>query len=83
LSISISNYPDDLEQSFKTASESLSVARFLDWAEVRLREVAQQSKDIWTRSSIPVKILISLIILGCIAAIEYGAYHLLFSGSKR
>jgi putative transmembrane protein PGPGW len=64
-------------------SESLSVARFLDWAEVRLRELAQQSKDIWTRSSIPVKILISLIILGCVAAIEYGAYHLLFSGSKR
>jgi uncharacterized protein (TIGR02611 family) len=63
-------------------SEFLSVARFLDWAEVRLRELAQQSKDIWTRSSIPVKILISLIILGCVAAIGYGAYHLLFSGSK-
>ena len=54
-------------------SESLSVARFLDWAEVRLRELAQQSKDIWTRSSIPVKILISLIILGCVAARGYGA----------
>jgi hypothetical protein len=62
--------------------EFLPVARSLDWAEVRLRELAQQSKDIWTRSSIPVKILISLIILGCVAAIGYGAYHLLFSGSK-
>src|SRR5919106_3404434 len=63
--------------------EFLSVACSLDWAEVRLRGLAQQAKAIWMRSSIPVIILITLIILGCAAAVGYGAYHLLFSGSKR
>jgi hypothetical protein len=61
-----------------TRQEFLPVARSLDWAEVRLRGLAQQAKAIWTRSSIPMKILITLIILGCAAAIENGAYHLLF-----
>jgi uncharacterized protein (TIGR02611 family) len=53
--------------------EFLPVARSLDWVEVRLRGLAQQAKAIWMRSSIPMKILITLIILGCAAAIGYGS----------
>ena len=53
--------------------EFLPVARSLDWVDVGLGGLAQQAKAIWTRSSIPVKILIILIILGCAAAIGYGS----------
>jgi uncharacterized protein (TIGR02611 family) len=53
--------------------EFLPVARSLDWVEVGLGGLAQQAKAIWTRSSIPMKILITLIILGCAAAIGYGS----------
>jgi polyferredoxin len=60
------------------AGELLPVARFLDWAEVRLRKLARRARDIWTRSHIVVKVLIVLAILAFVAALGYGAYYLLF-----
>lgn len=59
--------------------EFLAVARFLDWAEVRLRKLARLAKDVWTRSPTVVKVLIALVILICVAALGYGAYYLIFS----
>ena len=59
------------------AGELLPVARFLDWAEVRLRKLARRARDIWTRSHIVVKVLIVLAILASVAALGYGAYYLL------
>jgi Putative transmembrane protein (PGPGW) len=64
-------------------SEFQPVARFLDGAEVKLRKLAQEAKGIWNRSSVLVKVLISLIILGCTTALGYGAYELFFDDSKQ
>ena len=64
-------------------SEFLPLARFLDWAEVRLRSLADKAKDMWNRSSIPVKVLISLFVLGVTGAVGYGAYELLFGDSRQ
>ena len=60
------------------AGELLPVARFLDWAEVRLRKLARRAREIWTRSHIVVKVLIVLARLAFEAALGYGAYYLLF-----
>ena len=60
------------------AGELLPVARFLDWAEVRLWKLSRRARDIWTRSHIVVKVLIVLAILAFVAALGYGAYYLLF-----
>lgn len=64
------------------ASEFLIVARFLDWAEVKLRGLVRWAKGIWAHSSSGIKILIGLLSLICIAAVIYGAYYLIFSGSN-
>ncbi len=63
--------------------EFLPFARFLDRAEVKLRAAVDEIKDLWKRSSIPVKILISLFILGLTGAVGYGAYELFFSNSRQ
>lgn len=60
------------------AGELLPIARFLDWAEVRLRKLARWARDIWTRSPIVVKVLIVLTILAVVAALGYGAYYFFF-----
>jgi hypothetical protein len=60
--------------------EFLTVARFLDWAEVWLRKVARLAKRIWTSSPPVGKALIVLVILVCVAALGYGAYSLIFGG---
>ena len=62
--------------------EFLPSARFLDRAEVKVRTAADEIKDLWKRSSIPVKILISLFALALTGAMGYGAYELFFGGSK-
>jgi hypothetical protein len=61
------------------AGELLFVARFLDWAEVRVRKLAHPVIDVWKRSSPVVKALMVLAVLACAAALGYGAYYLIFS----
>jgi hypothetical protein len=60
------------------AGELLFVAKFLDWAEVRLRKLAHPVIDVWKRSSPAVKALIVLAILACFAALGYGVHYLIF-----
>lgn len=55
------------------ASESLTVARFLDRCEVKLRELAVGTRTAWKRLPAMVKVLLSLT---CTAAIAYAAYSL-------
>jgi hypothetical protein len=62
------------------AGELLPVARFLDWAEVRLRKLARWARDVWKRAPLVGKVLFILAIFACVAALGYGAYHF-FSGS--
>ena len=61
------------------AGELLFVARFLDWAEVKMRKLAHPVIDVWKRSSPVVKALIVLAILASVAALGYGVYYLIFS----
>jgi len=62
------------------AGELLPVARFLDWAEVRLRKLARWARDVWKSAPPAGKALIVLAILACVAASGYGVYYLLFGG---
>jgi hypothetical protein len=59
--------------------EFLPVARFLDWAEVRLRKLAHFIARVW-RAGVAGKILIVLVVLTCVAASGYGAYYLILGG---
>ena len=61
------------------AGEFRPVARLLDWAEVRVRKLAQWVRGIW-RSSAAGKALVVSVAAVCVAAVLYGAYLLLFSG---
>ena len=61
-------------------SEFLVVARFLDWAEVRLRKLARWARGVWRSAPIAGRALIVLVILACVAALGYGVYYLLFGG---
>ena len=59
------------------SGEFLPLARFFDRAEVRLRKLGRWTKGRWSRLPTVVKVLVVLV---CVAAVGYGAYHLLFSG---
>jgi hypothetical protein len=59
--------------------EFLTVARFLDWGEVRLRTLAHFVAYVW-RVSVVGRVLIVLVIVTCVAALGYGAYYLIFGG---
>jgi hypothetical protein len=61
-------------------SEFLVVARFLDWAEVRLRKLARWARDVWKSAPTAGKALIVLAIVAYVAALGYGVYYLLFGG---
>jgi len=58
-------------------SEFLTVARFLDWAEVRLRKVAHFVEDVWRSSSVG-KALIVLVALILVVAFGYVIYAVFF-----
>lgn len=60
------------------AGEFRPIARFMDWAEVRLRRLAPWAAGVWVNSSPAVKALIVVAILLCAAAFGYGAYRLFF-----
>jgi hypothetical protein len=61
------------------AGELLPVARFLDWAEVRLRKLARFVADVW-RGSLLGKASVLTVAALCAAAIAYAIYRLFFAG---
>src|SRR3712207_1542943 len=60
-------------------SEFLVVARFLDWAEVRLRTLAHLVEKVW-RSSTLGKVLVVLVALTLVTAFGYAVYRVFFAG---
>jgi uncharacterized protein (TIGR02611 family) len=60
--------------------ELLPAARFLDWLEVRLRNLWFPVQRAW-RASFPGKVAVVVVAVLCAAAIVYVGYLLLFSGS--
>ena len=62
------------------AGELLPVARFLDWSEVRLRELARLAGKVWAGATPVGRTLIVLLVLVVVATLVYGAYSLLFGG---
>jgi uncharacterized protein (TIGR02611 family) len=61
------------------AGELLPAARFLDWAEVRLRKFASFVEDVW-KGSLLGKVSIIAVASLLAAAGAYGIYRLFFSG---
>jgi hypothetical protein len=61
--------------------EFLVVARFLDWAEMCLRELAHFVGGVWRSSAIG-KALIVLVVLILVAAFGYVIYSVFFGGLK-
>jgi uncharacterized protein (TIGR02611 family) len=60
------------------AGESLFFARSLDRVEVILRRLARLVVGVWTTSTTLVKVLITLTVLACAAALVYGMNSLIF-----
>jgi uncharacterized protein (TIGR02611 family) len=61
------------------AGEVSHVARLLDRAEVKLREMLRRAKGVWGKSAIAVRVLIALTIFLCLVASVWGVYDA-FSG---
>jgi uncharacterized protein (TIGR02611 family) len=61
------------------AGELLPAARFLDWAEVRLRRLARCVGNVW-RSSVLGKVSVVAVALICAATVAYVIYCLFFAG---
>jgi uncharacterized protein (TIGR02611 family) len=61
------------------AGELLPAARFLDWAEVRLRRFARFVGKVW-RSSLLGKVSVVAVAALCAAAVAYVVYRLFFAG---
>jgi uncharacterized protein (TIGR02611 family) len=61
------------------AGELLPAARFLDWAEVRLRKFASFVRYVW-RSSLLGKVSVVAVAALCAAAVVYVIYRLFFAG---
>ena len=60
------------------AGESLSFARSVDRAEVRLRRLVRLVAEVWAVSPVPVKVLIALTVLASATVLGYGMYRLIF-----
>ena len=58
------------------SGEFLPLARFFDRLEVQLRRLGRWTKGRW--SSLPAVVKV-LVVLTCVAAVGYGAYHLLLA----
>lgn len=61
------------------AGESLSFARFADWAEIKLRRLARGVAGVWAASPASVKVLMILALTFCATASGYGIYYLIAS----
>jgi hypothetical protein len=59
--------------------EFLTIARFLDWSEVRLRKLAHLVGVVWRSSTIG-KALIILVALALVVAFGYVIYSVFFAG---
>ncbi len=60
------------------AGESLSFARFADWAEIKLRRSARGVGGVWAASPASAKVLMILALTVCATASGYGIYNLIF-----
>lgn len=60
------------------AGESLSFARFADWAEIKLRRLARRVAGVWAASPASAKVLSILALTFCATASGYGIYYLVF-----
>ena len=56
-------------------SEFLPVARFMDRAEVLCREARREVQGVWAQSSAGAKTVVILLLLVCVAAVGFVAYH--------
>ena len=59
--------------------EFLTIARFLDWSEVKLRKLAHLVGVVW-RSSTTGKVVVVLVVLILVVAFGYVIYSVLFGG---
>jgi hypothetical protein len=59
------------------AQQSITVARALDWTEIRLRKLFAQSVGAWPRFSAAVKILLVGLAMVAAAALGFGAFKFL------
>jgi hypothetical protein len=59
------------------AQQSVTVARGLDWTEIRLRKLLAQSIGAWRRFSAALKILLVGLAVVAAAAVGFGAFKLL------
>jgi len=59
------------------AQQSVTVARGLDWTEIRLRKLLAQSPGAWRRFSAALKILLVGLAVVAAAAVGFGAFKLL------
>lgn len=62
------------------ASEVKPAARFLDWAELKAREVVRKSLSLWSRASNVARALVVAVVVVAAAVLGYGAYSLVFGG---
>ena len=60
------------------ASEFLFIARFLDKAEVRLRSLGRELRDIWRTLPFVLRVVLVLVAVLLALALAYGLYRLLF-----
>ena len=60
------------------ASEFQAIARFLDWAEVRLRSLGRELRDIWRTLPLVFRAVVVLVAVILTVALLYGLYRLLF-----
>ena len=60
------------------ASEFLLIARFLDKAEVRLRSLGREFRDIWRTMPFALKAVVVLVAVALAVALLYGLYWLFF-----
>jgi hypothetical protein len=59
------------------AQRSLTLARALDWSEIRLRKLLARSSDVWRQFSATVKIFLLGLAVVAAAAVGFGAFKFL------
>lgn len=60
------------------ASEIFFIARFLDKAEVRLRSLGREARDIWRTLPTAGRVMVVLVAVILVVAFLYGTYRLVF-----
>ena len=57
------------------ASESLIVARFMDWSETRVRRLARWARPRWRRLPAALRVAVALVAVGCSLGGAYFSYR--------